>query len=76
MKLGESKYKIHAMNPLKEYPEGPRIERSFCGMIATWYIFSWDSPNKFYEGSSDLVTCKTCKKLMQKYIVRKLKNEI
>ena len=76
MKLGESKSKIHGMNPLKDYPEGTRTGNAFCGVVNTWYYTAWDSDHyKFYEGSPDLVTCKTCKKLMQKYIVKKLKGK-
>ncbi len=76
MKLGESKYTIHAMNPSYKYRTLSEIDSSFCGRLQQWFVIPWDSLNKFYEGSPDLVTCKTCKKLMQKYIVKKLKQEI
>ena len=76
MKLGESKYTIHAMKLVSQYLAIPQIEVSFCGSLHQWFVDRWDNSNKFYEGSPNLVTCKTCKKLMQKYIVRKLKNEI
>ncbi len=73
MKLGETKSKIHAMNPKYYYLDKLGIGLSFCCLIGQ---YSRKVHRKFYEGSPDLVTCKTCKKLMQKYIVRKLKNEV
>ena len=65
MKLIKNEYTIHALIPNIFY-------LSFCGLVSS---FNWYIPSDSYEGSGDTVTCKTCKKLMQKYILRKLKNE-
>ena len=59
--------KIHAVYPSISLYQS----LSFCGSAGLYvrdYIY--------YEGSEDEITCKKCRKPMQNYIVRKLKNEI
>ena len=56
---------IHAISPIP--PQNKIRPSSFCGLILKYYGIIE------YEGDSNTVTCKTCKKLMQKYIINKLK---
>jgi len=58
MKLARNEYIVHALNPDVFY-------LSFCGSLNSITKNNY----KYYEGSGDTVTCKTCKKLMQKNIL-------
>ena len=47
-------------------------EYSFCGLVGRWPNMVWDC-YKFFDGSSELVNCGTCKNMANNYIINKLK---
>jgi len=69
MKLIKNFYtcSTHAINPDSSF--------SFCGLIGEYWFDCDIKRGAIFEESGDTVTCKTCKKLMQKYIIKKLKEQ-
>jgi len=60
-----------------------KVTVSFCGCINIWAneiqkakFYPKPTDILFYDDSVDTITCKSCKKSMRKYIIRKLKNEV